>query len=576
MKRQIFVWTLLVALIVSAGVVSAIELQDPRIIDIEGDLNGTIGRYGGTMTVAAGASGPKTYNPHRAAETSSTDVTDRIFEGLVTLHRDTGLVVPKLARDYEISEDGTEIVFHLRRGVQWHDGVEFTADDVIFSFDVAYDPNVGSNSRSGLLIDGQPMKYEKIDKYTVKFTLPRPHAPVMFSIGTNIVPVHLLGEAYKEGRYHEMWGLDTPVQDIIGTGAWKIGSYRIDQELILVRNDNYYEFDNAGNRLPYLNRVIFRYYANQDTSTLAFFNGEFDYIGIPANHYPDFLDREPVSRWEIIEAGPNPGTSFIVLNQNPEFVPEPKLSWFTDVKFRQAIYHAVDKETILDMAMNGKGYIQDSPINMRNDFFLKKDIKTYPYDLKVADEKLTAAGYVKGKDGVRRDSKGNPIEFDLITNPGVPIRQIVGELFQEDMAELGIKVNFQMIDFNVVVEKLTDTFDWDGIIIGLTGTFDPNGGSNVWLSSGNLHMWHPFQETPATEWEARIDEVWREAQRAMDPEQRREWYFEFQDIVAENVPVFYTVTSENMVAVRDHLRNATPDLVGGSVGTAWNFIWIDR
>lgn len=576
MKRQIFIWTLLVALIVGAGVVSAVELVDPRVLDLEGDLSGSIGQYGGTMTVAGGASGPKTFNPHRAAETSSTDVTNRIFEGLVELHRDTGLVMPKLARDYAISEDGTEIIFHLRRGVQWHDGTEFTADDVIFTFDVVYDPNVGSNSRSGLLIDGQPMQYEKIDKYTVKFTLPRPHAPIMFSIGTSIVPVHLLGDAFKEGRYHEMWGLETGLSEIVGTGAWRVSSYRIDQELILVRNDNYYEFDTDGNQLPYLNRVIFRYYASTDTSTLAFFNGEFDYIGIPANQYPEYLDREPVSRWDIIEAGPNPGTSFIVINQNPNTLPEPKLSWFTDINFRQAIAHAVDKETILDMAMNGKGYIQDSPINMRNAFFLKKDIKTYPYDLDLAHQKLEAAGYSLGADGVRRDSKGNVVEFDMITNPGVPIRQIVGELFQEDMAALGIRVNFQMIDFNVVVEKLTSTFEWDAIVIGLTGTFDPNGGSNTWLSSGNLHMWHPLQETPHTEWEAEIDEIWRAAQRAMDPEVRRDYYYQFQDIVAEQVPLFYTVTSENMVAVREHLRNATPDLVGGSVVTAWNFIWIDR
>ena len=576
MKRKIFVLTLLVALIVSAGLASAVELKDPRILNIVDDLGGTIGKYGGTMTVAAGASGPKTFNPHRAAETSSTDVTDRIFEGLVTLHRDTGLVMPKLARDYEISEDGTEVTFYLRRGVQWHDGEEFTADDVIFTFDVVYDVNVGSNSMSGLLIDGQPMQYEKIDDYTVKFTLPRPHAPIMFSIGTPIVPEHLLGEAFREGRYHEMWGLETPVEDIIGTGAWKIASYRIDQELVLVRNDNYYEFDEAGNRLPYLNRVIFRYYASTDTSTLAFFSGEFDYIGIPANQYPEYVDREPMSRWSIIEAGPNPGTTFIVLNQNPSTVPEPKLSWFSDVRFRQALAHAVDKETILDMAMNGKGYIQHSPINMRNSFFLKEDIKTYPYDLDEAHRKLEAAGYTLGADGVRRDPQGNPIEFDLITNPGVPVRQISGELFQEDMAALGIKVNFQLIDFNVVVEKLTSTFEWDAILIGLTGTFDPNGGSNTWLSSGNLHMWHPLQESPYTDWEAEIDEIWRAAQRAMDPEVRREYYYQFQDIVAEQVPLFYTVTSENMVAVRDHLMNAKPDLVSGSVGSAWNFIWIDR
>ncbi len=576
MKRSIFVLTMLVVLALSVSVASAVELLDPRILDVEGDLGDSIGRYGGTLTISAGASGPKTLNPHRAAETSSTDVTGAIFEGLVSLHRNTGLVEPQLARDYEISEDGTEIIFYLRRGVQWHDGTEFTADDVIFTFDVVYDPNVGSNSRSGLLIDGQPLKYEKIDKYTVKFTLPRPHAPIMFSIGTDIVPVHLLGEAYKEGRYHEMWGLETPLNEIVGTGAWRISSYRIDQELILVRNDNYYEFDTEGNRLPYINRIIYRYYPNEDTSALAFFNGEFDYYGIPANKYPEFVDREASSRWTIVPAGPNPGTSFIVLNQNPNAVPEPKLSWFTDKAFRQALYHAVDKETILDVVMNGQGYIQWSPINMRNDFFLKDDIVTYPYDLELAHQKLEAAGYKLGADGIRRDPNGNPIEFDMITNPGVVIRQVTGELFQEDCAALGIKVNFQQIDFNVVVEKLTSTYDWDAIIIGLTGTFDPNGGSNVWLSSGNLHMWYPFQETPATDWEARIDEVWVEAQRAMDPEVRRDWYFEFQDIVAENAPLFYTVASQMNVAVRDHLRNATPDAVGGSIGSAWNFMWIDR
>ncbi len=528
------------------------------------------------MTVDAGAFGPRTYNPHRATETSSIDVTDRIFEGLVTLHRDTGLVIPKLARDYKVSEDGTEILFHLRRGVQWHDGEEFTADDVIFTFDVVYDVDVGSNSRSGLLIDGQPMTYEKIDQYTVKFTLHRPHAPIMFSIGTPIVPEHLLGQSFKEGRFHEMWALDSDLRDVVGTGAWRVSSYRVGQELVLVRNDNYYEFDTAGNRLPYLNRVILRYYASTDASTLAFSNGEFDYIGIPATEYPKYLDKEPLGSWSIIESGPNPGSTFIVLNQNPRVVPEPKLSWFTDVKFRQALAHAVDKATVLDMAMNGKGYIQHSPINLRNLFFLKEDLKTYPYDLDEAHRKLETAGYPLGEDGVRRDSKGNPVEFDLITNPGVPVRQNSGELFQEDMAALGIKVNFQLVDFNVVVEKLTSTFDWDGILIGLTGTFDPNGGSNVWLSSGNLHVWHPLQEKPHTEWEAQIDEVWRAAQTAMDPEIRREYYYQFQDIVADQVPLFYTVAAVNMVAVRDHLRNATPDRVGGSIGSAWNFIWIDR
>lgn len=575
MKKSLFAFILAAVLIISTGLVAAADLVDPLIVDIEG-YGGTIGQYGGSMTVSGGTAGPKTFNPHRAAETSSSDVLGHVFEGLVTLDRETGQPQPQLARSWEISDDETEIIFHLRRGVQWHDGTELTADDVVFTFDVIYDANVGSNARSGLLIDGQPMKVEKIDRYTVKFTLPRPHAPIMYSIGANIVPYHILGDAFEAGRYQEMWGLATDPREVVGTGAWRIASYRVDQELILERNPNYYEFDSAGNRLPYLDQVVFRYYQNTDTSVLAFFSGEFDYIEIPSTHFPEFLDREASSRWSIISAGPDSGTRFIVFNQNPNAVPEPKLSWFSDVKFRQALAHALDKETILDMAMNGQGYILDGPINMRNEFFLKKDLKTYPYDLEKAAALLDEAGYRLGADGRRRDTQGNIIEFDLLTGAGSTLSQIVGELFQEDLAALGITLNFNMIDFNVLVDKLTSNFEWDAILIGLTGTFDPNGGSNTWLSSGNLHMWNPLQEEPYTEWEARIDEIWYAAQRAMNPEVRRELYYEFQDIVAEQVPLLYTVTNERSLAVGDHLKNGLPDAISGSLASAWNFIWIER
>lgn len=575
MKKSLFAFILAAVLIISTGLVAAADLVDPLIVDIEG-YGGTIGQYGGSMTVSGGTAGPKTFNPHRAAETSSSDVLGHVFEGLVTLDRETGQPQPQLARSWEISDDETEIIFHLRRGVQWHDGTEFTADDVVFTFDVIYDANVGSNARSGLLIDGQPMKVEKIDRYTVKFTLPRPHAPIMYSIGANIVPYHILSDAFEAGRYQEMWGLATDPREVVGTGAWRIASYRVDQELILERNPNYYEFDSAGNRLPYLDQVVFRYYQNTDTSVLAFFSGEFDYIEIPSTHFPEFLDREASSRWSIISAGPDSGTRFIVFNQNPNAVPEPKLSWFSDVKFRQALAHALDKETILDMAMNGQGYILDGPINMRNEFFLKKDLKTYPYDLEKAAALLDEAGYRLGADGRRRDTQGNIIEFDLLTGAGSTLSQIVGELFQEDLAALGITLNFNMIDFNVLVDKLTSNFEWDAILIGLTGTFDPNGGSNTWLSSGNLHMWNPLQEEPYTEWEARIDEIWYAAQRAMNPEVRRELYYEFQDIVAEQVPLLYTVTNERSLAVGDHLKNGLPDAISGSLASAWNFIWIER
>ncbi len=575
MKNMRFVLAVALILMLTAGA-GAVELLDPEIVDVAGYYGESIGRYGGTLTVYGGASGPKSYNPHLAAETSTTDLTDQLFEGLVRLDRNTGDVVGQLAREYEISEDGTEIIFHLRRGVQWHDGTEFTAKDVIFTFDVIYDPESQSNARTGLHIDGEPMQYEALDDYTVKFTLPRVHSPIMYSIGANIIPEHVLGDAFREGRFNESYTLASDLSEVVGTGAWKLSTYRVDQELVVVRNDNYYQFDTEGNQLPYLNRVIYKYYPNQDTAVLAFFAGEFDYMGIPATHFTEFEDRVDRLPFSIIESGPNPGTTFIVFNQNPAGLEPPALNWFQDKYFRQALAYAVDRETLLDMEMNGRGYFQHSPINMRNEFFLNPNVKEYNYDLQAAHEALEAAGYTLGADGLRYDQDGNHIEFELLTNTGVAIRQTTGELFQEDLGELGITVNFNMIDFNVIVDKLLNNFEWEGIIIGLTGTFDPNGGANTWMSHGNLHMWHPLQEEPVTEWEARIDELFVSAQRTMDWDERQMYYYEFQEIVAEQVPLIYTVNAQTNVAVRDHLRNGVPAPISGGMMDTWAWLWIDR
>lgn len=131
-------------------------------------------------------------------------------------------VVPALAKSWEYSEDGLVWTFHLRRGVQWHDGQEFTADDVIFSFDLIYDDNVPNNFRDGLTIDGKPLKYEKVDNYTVRFTLPRVYAPLLRSLQVPIVPRHLLYGAWKAGEFNQMWGIDTDPRAIVGTAPFRI------------------------------------------------------------------------------------------------------------------------------------------------------------------------------------------------------------------------------------------------------------------------------------------------------------------------------------------------------------------
>lgn len=560
---------LLVALL-SVTAAAAATTQDPDVADIP------IGKRGGTLRYSSFGSGPKTFNYYLAKETSSTDVLGRVFEGLVTADGRTTEIIPALAKKWEYSEDGLVWTFYLRRGVQWHDGQELTADDVIFSYDLVYDQNIPNNFRFGLTIDGKPLKYEKVDQYTVRFTLPRIYAPLSRSIGVPIMPRHLLYDAWKADKFNEMWGIDTDPKKIVGTGPFRIVEYVPAQRIVYERNPNYWRLDKAGTQLPYLDRLEETIVESQDVELLKFRAGEIDYLA-PDRRYVADLQMEAASKgFRLINGGPTFGSEFIVFNQNPNTIKQPKLSWFTNKLFRQAVAYAVDKESIIDLAFAGLAQPQWSPIGPAAKVFHKPDVKQYPYDLKKAQELLAEAGFRRGADGRLRDADGNLVEFDLLTNAGNRARETIGSLLKEDLTRLGIKVNFQPIDFNVLVRKLTETYDWDAIIIGLTGGPEPATGRNVWMSNGGLHMWYPGQKQPATDWEARIDFLFEEATKYLDNDVRRKYYNEFQDLVADQLPLIYTVNPEAWYAVYNYVKNAQPTAFARGLLYQVDELWIER
>ncbi len=131
------------------------------------------------------------------------------------------------------------------------------------------------------------------------------------------------------------------------------------------------------------------------------------------------------------------------------------------------------------------------------------------------------------------------------------------------MEQIGIKVHFTQLEFNNLVTKLDSTFDWEAIVLGLTGGIEPHFGKNVWESSGHLHLWFPKQKKPATPWEVRIDEIFNKAVQELDPARRKELYNEWQRIVSEQLPLIYTALPANIFAVRNRFGNLHPTSYGG-------------
>jgi peptide/nickel transport system substrate-binding protein len=139
----------------------------------------------------------------------------------------------------------------------------------------------------------------------------------------------------------------------------------------------------------------------------------------------------------------------------------------------------------------------------------------------------------------------------------------IAEIIRKDLERLGMRVHFTPLEFNTLVTKLTSTYDWDAIIIGLTGGIEPHFGKNVWHSSGHLHMWYPNQPAPATSWEKEIDRIFDLGVQELDRNKRKALYDRWQKIVSENLPLIYTVLPASMYAVRNKFGNLYPTAYGG-------------
>ena len=531
-----------------------------------------VNKYGGELILAT-TSDPRSFNAIIAKETSTSMVTGYIFEGLTKANAVTLQVEPNLAESWDISDDGFQWTFHLRRDILWTDGHPFSADDVVFTFnDLIYNKEIPSSARDVFTIDGKIFKVEKIDDFTVRFTLPVKFAPFLRGMQQAILPQHKLRRAVEEGQFNFTWGIDTNPEEIVGTGPYKLVKYRPGERLVFERNPFYWRRSSSGESLPFIDKIIYLIVQSQDTALLKFVEGELDAVSVRGMDYPLLNPLKQKENFSIYNTGPAPGSNFITFNQNGKINPETdapfvdsiKLKWFANREFRRAVAHAIDKKKIVDILMNGLGYSQDSAISPSAGFFHNSDVIKYEYDLKKAKDILKKAGFVdRDGDGIIEDDRGEDIKFNLYTNSGATERVQIAAIIRHDLQQLGMQVNFLALEFNSLVSKITSTFNWDAVIIGLTGGVEPHFGKNVWTSRGQLHLWYPHQESPATRWEKRIDEIFNLGVQELIDEKRKILYDEFQVIVSQELPVIYTVLNSSIFAVRNKFENLHPTNFGG-------------
>lgn len=497
-------------------------------------------------------SDPKTFNPILITDAGSAEALALVFEGLVRRDPISLAIEPLLATSWEHDETGTKWTFRLRQDVRWHDGTPFTAADVVFTFAAVFDDRVPNSSKHVLLVDGQPIVVEAEGDFTVRFRLPRPFAPFLSAVGIPILPRHRLEANLADGSFAHSWGIDTAPAEIVGTGPYKMTRFVPAQFLHYERNPLYWMTDDDGTPLPRIDARTVLIVPDQNASYLKFLARQTDFHQPRPEEVAELQAQADSRRIHVSEIGLDGGSLFVSFNRNPQSHggdrgSDPRLHWFTDLHFLRAIAHSVDKKSMVENCLYGHGEAAIGKISPADKIFYNPDLVDYAYDLDEARAHLRAGGYV-WKDDELHDANGNRVQFTLTTNSGNKVRERMSSILREDWSKLGMRVHFRPVDFTTLVEKLDRTFDWDAVLIGFTSTPEPHIGANMLLSSGNLHIWHPSQKSPATEWEREIDALVHAGTETLDEEERVRIYRRIDAILHEQLPMIQTVRETRFVA----------------------------
>ncbi len=567
----------LISIILIACAIALTSCSTP-LLKSEGD--------GASQLVQAVLSDPKTFNPVISQDASSSDVAGMMFDGLVSQNPITGKTEPALAESWSVSEDKLKVIFKLKQGLKWSDGQPLTADDVVFSYNQLYfNPNIPTSTKDVLKI-GQSQKLPKVTKLNdleIEFTLAEPFAPFFSSIGQSILPAHILRKTVekkdRDGNllFLSTWTTDTPPEDFVVNSAYKIKEYVNSQRLIFEANPYYWKKTENGDTLPYIKEVVWQIVESQDTFLLQFRSGSLDSIAVSPEYFSLLKKEEKRGNFTIYNGGAAYGNIFITFNLNQgsrdgkPFVKSYKSKWFNDVKFRQAVAYTIDRQRIINNIYRGLGEPQNSPISIQAPFY-DATLKGYEYNTKKSQQLLKEAGFTYNKKDELFDSEGNRVEFDFLTNSGNKIREAMGSQIKSDLESIGIKVNFEPINFNALVNKLDSSLEWDCILLGFTGGNEPNNGANLWATDGSLHFFNqgakPGQEAIdgriISDWENKIGQLYIDAAKELDFDKRKAIYAEVQAIVSEQLPFIYLVNPLSLGAVRNNIQTIEYSALGGA------------
>ena len=542
---------------------ASVEVKTPEV---------AIGVRGGEITYRL-TGAPTTFN-YLLAEDEPTIIIALylLTSRLVEFDHKTQQFVPGLAESWSSEKDNKTVNLKLREGLKFSDGHALTSSDVIFTLGAIYDERTqAAGLRDAMLVDDERITAKKIDDRNLQLIFPKAVASFEnYLINLGVMPEHALKADFEAGKLASSWKINAPPESVVSSGPFVVARTSVGQRFEFARNPHYYKADDKGTQLPYLDKLNIEVIEDVNKTFVDLSRGAVDLTDkIRPTDFAELTKNGGVIVAK--DAGPGLGVDHIWFNLNTAdndgkpLKNQVKRAWFADKRFRRAIAAAVDRDSIATNTLQGLATPLHGFVSPANKMWAKPDLAKINYDLAGAEKLLTEAGFHKRgtpESPILYDAQDNQVHFSLVVPAGNEPRTMMAIVLEQDLAKLGIKMSVVLREMPALMDKWTKTYDYDAILLGIAqGDTEPSSYQNFLPSSGALHQWQPDQKTPATEWEAKIDNLFDEMTTTRDVKTRYELFANIQDIVRDQLPVIPVVARHVPSAANSKIGNWSPSSI---------------
>ncbi len=501
--------------------------------EIAADFDPNQPEYGGTL-VRALSGDPVSLQPlYGYSDGASCEVIIHLFPPLVRNLEDPNnpghaVLTPLLAESWEFSEDGKELIFKLREGVHWEDGVEVTTDDVIFTYQKAIDPTTKT------IVHYAFSKIDTVvavDKYRFKVFYKEPFVYAVYRWDIGLLPKHILeGKDINTDEFNRR---------PIGYGMYRFHSWTSNEQVVIEASKNNYW------GRPYLDCMVFRIIPEAAVQILELKAGNLDLV--TRLHTTQYV-RDLVGS----EVEQNVNKFKYEDNFMYGFYFNLKVPLFQDRRLRQAIYYAINKPSIIQGVQAGMGRPCWGPIPPES-WAYNPNIKTYSYDPAKARQLLAEAGWQDSNGDGIIDKNGAPLEFTMLSMQNEAVQQIV-TIVQQHLKAVGINMKIKVVEWSVYLNTFIAKRDFDMCVTrGGLAVLDPD--LTFEFHSSQIH---DTEYNWATYINPELDRLLEDALKTFDQEKRKQYFWKAQEILAEDLPVIYLFLRDSFFATSKRVQGVTP------------------